>query len=167
MQKKTIARISMVATATIMVCGVLFAPSAPRVAASTPQPGDGEGKNCSNRTLRGDYGASVEGLVLPAPGVSVPLRGVVMTHYDGNGSFTQVDHIVVGGQAPAIEWTPGTGTYQINSDCTGTAHIVPSTGGFVNLEIVVVKGGKQINAVVTAPYDGPDRTVTSVATQVE
>jgi hypothetical protein len=32
---------------------------------------------------------------------------------------------------------------------------------------VVVKEGKQINAVVTAPYDGPDRTVTSVATRVD
>ncbi len=55
----------------------------------------------------------------------------------------------------------------MNSDCTGTARIVPSTGGFINLEIVVVKSGKQINAVVTAPYDGPDRTVTSVATLVD
>jgi hypothetical protein len=41
------------------------------------------------------------------------------------------------------------------------------TDRFVNLEIVVVKEGKQINAVVTAPYDGPDRTVTSVTTRVD
>jgi hypothetical protein len=167
MQRNSIIRISIVATAAIVVGGLLFAPSAPQVAASALRPSEGEGKSCSNRTLRGDYGASVEGVVLPAPGVSLPLRGVVMVHYDGNGNFTQVDHIVVNGQAPAIEWTPGTGTYQVNSDCTGTAHIVPSTGGFVNLEMVVVKSGKQINAVVTAPYDGPDRTVTSVATRVD
>jgi hypothetical protein len=150
----------------LVVGGLLFAPSAPQVAASASS-GDEEGKSCSNRMLHGDYGSSVEGVVLPAPGVSLPLRGVVMTHYDGNGNFQQVDHIIVNGQAPGIEWTPGTGTYQVNSDCTGTAHIVPSTGGFVNLEIVVVKGGKQVNAVVTAPYDGPDRAVTSVATRVD
>lgn len=167
MQRNSIAKISIVATACLVVGGFLFAPSAPQVAASAPQPSEREGKSCSNQMLRGDYGARVEGVVLPAPGVSLPLRGVVMVHYDGNGNFTQVDHIVVNGQAPAIEWTPGTGTYQVNSDCTGTARIVPSTGGFVNLEIVVVKGGKQVNAVVTTPYDGPDRAVTSVATLVD
>jgi hypothetical protein len=90
-----------------------------------------------------------------------------MTHYDGQGNFSQVDHIIVNGVPPAIEWTPGTGTYHINADCTGTAHIVTSTGLFVNLEIVVVQQGKQIHAVVTAPFDGPGRDVTSAATRVE
>jgi len=167
MQRNSIVRISMVATAALVVGGLLFAPSAPQVAASAPKPSEGESKGCSNRSVHGDYGSSVEGVVLPAPGVSLPLRGVVMSHYDGNGNFTQVDHIVINGKAPAIEWTPGSGTYQVNSDCTGTAHIVISTGGFVNLEFVVVNGGKQANAVVTEPYDGPDRTVTSVATRVD
>ena len=62
---------------------------------------------------------------------------------------------------------PGTGTYHVNADCTGTAHIVPSTGGFVNLAIVVVRKGKEVHAVVTAPCDGPARTVTSVGIKVE
>jgi hypothetical protein len=66
-----------------------------------------------------------------------------------------------------IEWTPGTGTYQVNADCTGTAHIATSTGGFVNLVFVVVSQGKQINSVVTAPFDGLDRDVTSVGIKVE
>jgi hypothetical protein len=88
----------------------------------------GDTKACTNRTLHGDYGSSVEGLILPAPGVTFPIRGVVMTHYDGKGTFTQVDHIVFNGTPPTIEWTPGTGTYRVNADCTGTAHIATNTG---------------------------------------
>jgi len=102
MQRNSIMRISIAATAALVVGGLLFAPSAPQVAASAPRPSEGEGKSCSNRTLRGDYGASVEGVVLPSPGVSLPLRGVVMVHYDGNGNFTQVDHIVVNGRRPPL-----------------------------------------------------------------
>src|SRR5229473_2779327 len=144
MQRKLVSRISMVAIPIMIVCGLLVAASSPRVAASSPKADDGD-KVCTDRTL----------------------RGVVMTHYDGQGNFSQVDHIIVNGVPPAIEWTPGTGTYHINTDCTGTARIVTSTGIFVNLEIVVVQQGKGIHAVVTAPFDGPDRTVTSVATRVE
>jgi hypothetical protein len=47
----------------------------------------------------------------PDPALLSPIRGVVMTHYDGEGNFTQVDRIVFNGVPPAIEWTPGSGTY--------------------------------------------------------
>jgi hypothetical protein len=151
--------ISMIATPVMIVCGLLASGATARA--------ESQDGSCSNRSLRGDYGSAVEGVVLPGPGVAIPIRGVVMTHYDGQGNFTQVDHIVINGVPPAIEWTPGTGTYHVNANCTGTAHIDISTGGFVNLEIVVVRQGKQVHAVVTAPFDGPVRTVTSVATRVE
>jgi hypothetical protein len=121
---------------------------------------------CSNRTLLGDYGFAVEGLVLPAPGVSVPIRGVHMTHFDGKGNLTQVDSILVNG-APASDWTPVVGTYHLNANCTGTISLSPSNGGFVNLRIVVVRQGKEIHTVVWPPFDGPDRTVTSVGIKVE
>jgi hypothetical protein len=55
----------------------------------------------------------------------------------------------------------------VNADCTGTIRLLPSSGGFVNLIVVVVKQGSEIHTVVTAPFDGPDRTVTSVGKRVE
>ena len=117
---------------------------------------------CTNAILRGDYSFIVEGLVFPAPGVEVAVRGVHLTNFDGDGGITQVDHLVIGGQPPALDWTPGTGTYKVNADCTGTMRItVPSTGDFVNLRFVVSGQGRQIFAVVTAPFSGPSRTVTS------
>jgi hypothetical protein len=64
---------------------------------------------CSNRSLRGDYGFSIEGTLLAGP-VTGPLRGVAMTHFDGQGKLSQVDHVVVNGAPPAIDWSPATGT---------------------------------------------------------
>jgi hypothetical protein len=150
---------NLIATPLMIVCSLLaFGPSA------NAQPED---RTCSDKTLQGDYGFAVEGVVLPAPGVSLPVRGVHMTHFDGNGNLTQVDHILVNGIAPALQWTPVTGSYHVNANCTGTIRLLPSTGGFQNLIIVVVKGGKEIHVVVTAPFDGPDRTVTSMGIKVD
>lgn len=143
----------------MIACGLLTSGAAARA--------DSEHGTCSDRTLRGDYASAVKGEILPAPGISLRIIGVVMTHYDGKGTFTQVDHIVVNGEQPAITWTPGVGTYRVNADCSGTAHIVLSTGGFVNLSFVVIREGDEIRAVVAAPFDGPPRTVTSVGKRAE
>jgi hypothetical protein len=154
--KERNSKISRIASSTMIVCGVLVSVS----------PGWAQSASgfCSNQILRGNYGFSVEGVVTPAPGVQVPIRGVAMTNFDGQGNLTQVDHVVIpGSPPPALDWTKGTGTYHVNPDCTGTAHIdVPSTGDFVNLRFVVAALGNQIHTVVVAPFSGPDRAVTSV-----
>jgi hypothetical protein len=157
--KKQNLKVSLLATPLMIVCGLMVSGVSAKA--------DAGDKICSNKTLRGDYGFGVEGLVLPAPGVALPIRGVHMTHFDGNGNLTEVDHIVINGVAPTLQWTPVVGTYHVNTDCTGTIHLLPSNGGFVNLIIVVVNQGSEIHTVVTAPFDGPDRTVTSVGTKVQ
>jgi hypothetical protein len=106
---------------------------------------EGNGPRCSNRTLSGDYGFALDGTFLP----NTPFRGVVMQHYDGNGNITQVDHLVVYGTPPPQEWTPGTGTYTVNPDCTGAATLT-TPDGTIYLHFVVVNNGKQINQVVDA-----------------
>jgi hypothetical protein len=151
-------RISTIATSLMIVGGLLASGSPAR--AQSP---DGA---CSNRTILGDYGFTVEGLILPAPGVALPVRGVHMTHFDGKGNLTQMDSLLANG-SPISDWTPVIGTYHLNADCTGTILLHPSTGGFVNLRIVVVSKGQKILTVVWPPFDGPGRTVTSVGTKVE
>ncbi|HEY1496758.1 MAG TPA: hypothetical protein VGF49_19520 [Candidatus Solibacter sp.] len=86
-----------------------------------------------------------------------------MTHFDGKGNFTQVDHVVINGTPPALVWTPGYGTYSVNPNCTGTAVInIPGNPlAPVRVQFVVVKQGKEIYQVV----DG--NAVTSVGTRVE
>jgi hypothetical protein len=149
--KKQSLRISMMIACSLLVSGSLaWAQS--------------ENGQCSDRMLQGDYGFTIEGVILPAPGVEVPVRGVAMTHFDGEGHLSQVDLVIVGGDPVSpLDWTPGNGTYHVNSDCTGTAHIdVPSLKDFVNLSFVVVRQGMEIHTVVTPPYNGPKRAVTSV-----
>src|SRR5438445_7823908 len=67
--------------------------------------GESQDGHCSNRTLSGDYGFTLEGVIL-APNFQI--RGVVMQQYDGKGNITQVDHVVVNGVPSTEEWAPGT-----------------------------------------------------------
>src|SRR5260370_15146497 len=121
MQKKSVSRISMVAAAMMIVCGLL--------AAGSPAWADTEEMKCTNRTLLGDYGFAIEGVLLAVPGVTLPpgaalpVRGVAMTHFDGKGNLTQVDHVVVNGVPPPVAGNPGSGPYTVDPDCTGTLTI--------------------------------------------
>lgn len=152
-------KISLIATPMIIICGLLAPAGFARA--------DSDEGACSNRTLRGDYGFAVEGVILPpAPTPSAPIRGVHITRFDGHGNLRQVDWILVNG-SPISDATPVTGTYNVNADCSGTINLLPSNGGFVNLRIVVVKDGKEVHAVVWPPFDGPARTVTSMGKKIE
>ena len=145
MQTKSVSRMMLMATQTMIVFGLLaFGANAVAQSNQTPANGnDGNGPRCSNRTLSGDYGFALDGTFLP----NTPVRGVVMQHYDGRGNITQVDHLVVYGTPPPQEWTPGTGTYTVNPDCTGAATLT-TPDGTIYLHFVVVNNGKQINQVV-------------------
>jgi hypothetical protein len=101
---------------------------------------------CSNRTLRGNYGFDVSAQFFLGT-----LRGVAMTHFDGKGGLTQVDHIVIDGVPPTTEWLHGVGTYAVNSNCTGAATITFIDGPFrppVTLSLVVVREGTEVHTVV-------------------
>jgi hypothetical protein len=158
MQTKSISRIVMAAAPMIFAYGLLASSAA---AAQSESPASGApAQHCSNRTLHGDYGFALEGEIL---GPNLPFRGVVMQHYDGKGNLTQVDHVVVNGVPPAEEWTPGSGTYTVNPNCTGSAVInVPGNPlSPVNLHFVVVRQGREIHQVVDA------NAVSAVGVKVE
>ena len=139
--KKQSLRISIMATP-MMIIGTLLGAGAPANAQEAAT-------FCSNRTLAGDYGFSIDGVILAGPS-TLPLRGVAMTHFDGRGNLTQVDHVLVNGVPPALDWTPGSGPYTVNPDCTGTMQINVAGQPPLNLHIVVVKQGKEVHTVVGA-----------------
>lgn len=126
----------------LMVCATIATG-----ASAAAQSIDGD---CSNRTLRGEYAFAIEGFALGGP-TALPLRGVAMTKFDGRGNLSQVDHVVLNGMLPPVDWTPATGTYAVNPDCTGRAqiNILGSPFSPVILRFVVSKNGKQINTVVS------------------
>ena len=144
------------ATGVFMVCGALAFGT--RVGA---QPEDGLGESqaserkCSNRTLRGDYGFSIEGTILAGTPSAFLVRGVAMTHFDGHGNLSQLDFTTRNGAPLTPDWRPAAGTYDINPDCTGTAQIIQSDGTpTVNLRLVVVDRGREVRTIVVGNATG-------------
>jgi hypothetical protein len=150
MQWKSVSRISMVTIPIMIVCGLLVPASSMGPTARA----DNEGtKVCTNHTLHGDYGSAVEGVLLNIPGLppEAQFRAVVMTHYDGEGNTTSMEHVVVNGIPLQPGWTPGSGTYTVNPNCTGTAvSNTPNSPVPLNLAFVVVRQGKEIHSVLDA-----------------
>ena len=110
---------------------------------------------CSDRTLRGDYGFSIDGTILAGTPNAFLLRGVAMTHFDGHGNLSQVDFTTRNGAPTTADWRPAVGTYAINADCTGTAQIVPSDGSpALNLRLVVVDRGREVRTIVVGNGTG-------------
>jgi hypothetical protein len=128
-----------------------FALSAPRGVTAN---GDEHRRGCSNATLRGDYGFTVEGQILagPFPGL---LRVVGLAHYDGDGEMSQVDFGTINGVPTGSDWRPGTGTYDINPDCTGTGQLNFTDGSpSLRLRLVVVDSGREIRSIVEGNATG-------------
>lgn len=125
--------------------------------AGSPAWAESEPGKCDARTLQGDYGFHVEGVILALPGIVVPpggfaVRGVAMTRFDGKGKLTQVDFITRNGGAPPVDWSQGSGEYKVNPDCTGTwiLHIPGNPSSPVKVHFVIVKRGAEIRTVVDA-----------------
>jgi len=109
---------------------------------------------CTNATLEGDYGFILTGTRPSAPGPGAAAEtvvGTVMTHFDGNGSLTQTDNIhgsITGAPSPD---RPGTGTYTINANCTGTMKLSNPGSPTLTVSIVVVDDGNEVRAAVMDP----------------
>ena len=80
-----------------------------------------ESRSCSNATVKGTYGYTVNGtrpagLVPGAPLEQVMTVGV--RNYDGQGNFTQIDTTKASMTAPTIDQR-ASGTYTINPTAPG------------------------------------------------
>lgn len=107
---------------------------------------------CSNETLRGDYGFTVSGMRPSAPGGPLEtIIGVALTTFDGHGNLTQTDNIHGSLSGFPTPDRPGTGTYSVNADCTGTMTLTNSGAPQLTLHIVVVDDGNEVRTAVVAP----------------
>jgi hypothetical protein len=109
-----------------------------------------ESPACNNKLIAGNYGFTVQGNKLGGQGPTGPQVGVAMTEFDGKGGLTQIDTVTISGVVVAdFTHTPATGTYTVNSDCTGTFTINFTDGRPpVAANLVVVEGGFEIDTVV-------------------
>jgi hypothetical protein len=111
------------------------------------------GGRCSNRTLSGDYGCSVQGVLLNVPGLPPEATFVAVTtsHFDGRGNVTGTEHAVVNGMSFNPGWDTNGGTYTVNPDCTGRAAVTtPNSPVPLDLYLVVVDNGKEFRQVLNS-----------------
>jgi hypothetical protein len=105
---------------------------------------------CSNATIRGTYAFTIHGTIFLPDGATLVIDGIAKTTFDGNGNLTQVDAIADNGNLTP-GWRPGTGTYSVNPDCTGTQTIVIAGMPDLHLQFIVAQSGNTIRQVVIDP----------------
>jgi hypothetical protein len=114
--------------------------------------GEKEHRTCSLETLKGTYGTILTG-TKPSGPPPAPLEqfiGVVLTTYDGQGHSTGVDNIHNAISGVTTD-RPGTGTYTINEDCSGTGILLNPGAPPLELRFVVLDSGKEIRGIVVSP----------------
>jgi hypothetical protein len=134
---------------------------------------DNEG--CTNATLTGEYAFAVTSYTPPGLPNGPPQVVAGIKTFDGKGNLTQRDYrgdsLRTTGQTDFSPEGQETGTYTVNSDCTGSAVInlnVPNTPfphGVIQIAFVISGGGRHIHEVVskfTPPgFTTPQPTQTS------
>jgi hypothetical protein len=86
---------------------------------------------CSTHSLRGSYGYTVTGSVVTpfGPLTAGPFAAVGRIVFDGFGHVTTVRSLSDSGNV--LQGDAGTGTYSVNSDCTGSFNITVGPPGNV------------------------------------
>ena len=149
-------KISKIASPVLMICGLLL--GIPSARAQSPA------AVCSNRSLQGMYGFLAQGVVIGLPGLpqEAQFRSVGMTQFDGKGNLTWLENTVINGVPLQATWVSASGTYAVNSNCTGTAVVTtPNSPVPLNLVFALVRQGKEVNSVQNA------NAIATIFTKVE
>lgn len=114
---------------------------------------------CTDAMLRGTYGIQMQG-TRPIPGGAgiEAVIGVVTRTYDGAGNFTQVDNIK-GATSGIVPDRPGSGTYRVHADCSGTTRFEPGPGVLIEERFVIVDYGHEIRSITTSPQPSMISTI--------
>jgi hypothetical protein len=155
------------ASVTLLVsAGLLLLVAGTQGSGPAPSGGPDMGFPCTDATIRGTYGIHLQGTgpVPPPVGGTQTLVGVVRRTYDGMGNFTQIDNV----HGSVTGWTPdrpGSGTYQVNPDCTAATQFQPGPGApLIEERIVIVDGGSELYSITTNP---PPLLVTTIGKRTD
>lgn len=116
---------------------------------------EGDGRPCSEATLRGQYGFTVSGIRGVGPTTTEQFVGVGLRTYDGNGRLTDIGSLH-GQVVPAVRRIGGnqfvSGIYTVNPDCTGTSTVYPPAPfPPIESDFVIVNNGKTVREAVMLP----------------
>ncbi len=141
------------------------------IALTITSPANAQANNgCSITSLQGTYAFQLTGQILAPAAVAGPVSGVALTTFDGLGKLTQIDHVVHNGVVPVEQWRPATGTYTVNSDCTGTFTFTPAptnpadNGPALQVYFVLTNGANQILTTVSGSPNTPPFVASIVST---
>jgi hypothetical protein len=100
-------------------------------------------ESCTNASFQGAFGYTFTGLT----GVNaLPFAAVGRLVADGQGNLAGVETDSSNGK---IFQRTYTGTYKVNSDCTGSEVSYDNFGKTVKCDFVIVAGGKEIQVIET------------------
>jgi hypothetical protein len=72
--------------------------------------------------------------------------------FDGNGAFTQTTNEKGALSGIVVPDRAGSGTYKVNSDCSGTSTLnIPGLPFSVLYDFVIVDHGREFHAIVVSP----------------
>ena len=120
------------------------------VGASASAIADPEPKSCSESLVHGTYGIQMQGTNLAPGGSPQNVIGVVVRYYDGHGGITQFDNIK-GSITGLVPNRFGTGTYQVNEDCTVDMLFQPAPGVLIQEKAVIVDNGQELRSITVLP----------------
>ncbi len=101
---------------------------------------------CTVASFKGSYALAINGFFYDANGFQGLYSSAGLAVADGTGAIS-------GSETENVDGTPArgrqfSGTYTINSNCTGTVNLVDSQNNpIVNMDLVVGNGGKSVNLV--------------------
>jgi len=149
LMKTTVRGASVALLVSVGVLLLLVAGAAPNTAVGKPAAFE-----CTNATIQGTYGIQMRGTgPVPPPlgGGTQDLIGVVIRTYDGMGNFTQIDN-VKGSVTGWVPDRPGSGTYQVNPNCTAVTYFVPGPGAPpIEERVVIVDAGRETYTITATP----------------
>jgi hypothetical protein len=120
------------------------------VLGNVPQARAGEGDRCSDATLRGSFGYTGTGTLLPeyaAPPFAGPFAEVGRQSFDGNGHTKATATLSANGNILTVTIE---GTYAVKANCTGRMILnVSPLGSAVRVDFVIDDDGAEIRAIGT------------------
>jgi hypothetical protein len=116
-----------------------------------PQARAGEDEECSNATLKGTFGYTSTGALLPAyagPALAGPFAEVGRQTFDGKGNTDATATLSANGNP--VQQVIIQGTYKVNADCTGSMTLfVVTFQSTVHADFVIDQDATEIRAIVT------------------
>lgn len=101
---------------------------------------------CGVASLKGSYSLAANGFFYYQDGSQGVYGSAGVAALDGNGAITGTDTVNLDGNPTRNRQF--TGTYTINSNCTGTMNLVDSQNKpILNMDLVIADGGKEVDLV--------------------